>query len=741
MAVRASLGCFPSEPALHDTCGMPWGVAVTPFAPADERGAAPATGDEGHLVPRCESCFGYFSTLCPLNRWSWTCVLCCADNDLPADAAARYARDGGGDDPPEMRSAFVDLLVPGEEGEAPAATTPVYVAAIDLSSSEEFVELVKSALLAALEALSPGSLFGLLTFSNKIGLYDVQGPIPIVKNVFIPPDSHGALHVDLEDVMPLCSFLAPIDSCKDRIAEALETIKPMSSWEVTANKSEVHDHVLHHTRGFGAALDALVNYLSSEYGKAFELARIFAFLSGPPNYGAGLLHTTSYEDHNAGKEGDNDGTLLQEQTNFYENLATSAVQAGVCVDLFAITNEYTDLASLKVLSIESGGSLFLYSSTDESTLPQDIYKMLSRPYAFGCVMRLRTSSQFKIANSYGHFFPDPQYLHVQHINCCDSFATYSYDFEFEKDSRFSRKSSPPVLQIAFKYTVLVHHADTSDVSNSDSRSKYSLQRRLRIRTIQYSTTANIWDLYDFVDPDVVLTILIHQVIWASLSDVQEARLLLQDWLVIAIAQYNKAYKNVRSGGDTEIYGIDVDFSHCSQLQPLSRFVFAILLSPLLQLNGEGIHPDYRTYLQCLFSALEPASLRQAIWPTLISYSSPDVEAEVHQSLSRTVFTSGSPIFLLDAYIDLLVYYSPTASATIPFPPPRDCILRSTIDRLKQERNITPKLVWIHGAHDDTTAFEKYLIEDQILDASHLASSSGFSSFLEEARSKVAQHGI
>lgn len=39
---------------------------------------------------------------------------------------------------------------------------------------------------------------------------------------------------------------------------------------------------------------------------------------------------------------------------------------------------------------------------------------------------------------YGHFFPDPQYMHVQHINCCDSFATYVYDFEFQKDSQFSR---------------------------------------------------------------------------------------------------------------------------------------------------------------------------------------------------------------------------------------------------------------------------------------------------------------
>lgn len=49
-----------------------------------------------------------------------------------------------------------------------------------------------------------------MTFSHKIGLYDIQGPIPVVKNVFIPPDSDGALPVDLEDAMPLLSFLAPV---------------------------------------------------------------------------------------------------------------------------------------------------------------------------------------------------------------------------------------------------------------------------------------------------------------------------------------------------------------------------------------------------------------------------------------------------------------------------------------------------------------------------------------------------
>lgn len=119
-------------------------------------------------------------------------------------------------------------------------------------------------------------------------------------------------------------------------------------------------------------------------------------MSGPPNYGPGQIETRSDVDHNAAKMLGSDHTFISEQTNFYTNLvslcnfcsinyknileyiligisqAASAVQAGVCVDLFAITNEYTDLSSLKVLGVESGGSLYMYSSTDESTLPQDM---------------------------------------------------------------------------------------------------------------------------------------------------------------------------------------------------------------------------------------------------------------------------------------------------------------------------------------------------------------------------------
>ncbi|KAL0460792.1 UNVERIFIED_CONTAM: protein transport protein Sec24A [Sesamum latifolium] len=741
MAVRPTMARFPADPREQEACGVPWGLTLTPFAAKDENGIPPVYGSGGELLPRCENCWAYYNTYCEQDQWSWDCALCGTTNGLSSESIARYSQP---ESCPENMSSFIDLELPLEESEEMQAR-PVYVAAVDLSSSEEFLELTKSALLAALEALGPGSLFGLATFSHKIGLYDVQGPIPVVKNVFIPPDSVGNLTMELEDVMPLFSFLAPVDTCKERIASALETLKPTTSWERTTAAGQGVDGVLLGGRGFGVAMEALLRYLGSEYGNTYALARVFAFLSGPPDYGLGQLDTRRYGEQYASKGEDADRALLPEQTPFYKDLAAVAVQAGICVDLFAVTNEYTDLASLKFLSIESGALCFYilvpmiphFRRTCE-------YRMLSRPYAFNCVLRVRTSSEFKLGHSYGHFFPDPEYENVQHVICCDSFATYAYDFDFANEVGFSRHSKElPTLQIAFQYTVVVPPDEPSlPGSSSSKRTKYSLKRRLRIRTLQFGTARNINEIYDSVDPEVVLSILVHEVILSSLEHgVREGRILLHEWLVNLTAQYNDAFKIAEhTRGSLTTSPVDVAFTQCPQLQPLPRLVFALLRNPLLRFHEEGVHPDYRIYLQCLFSVLEPSSLTRAVYPLLASYDTPDKQAFPRHSLSRAaLITSGSPIFFLDAFTTLIVFYSSTADAALPFPPPQDCLLRTTIYKLKQERIITPKLILIRAGHDDATPFENYLIEEQDVGGSGFTSVMGFVSFLDEINHDVVEY--
>ncbi|KAF9598246.1 hypothetical protein IFM89_026077 [Coptis chinensis] len=333
-----------------------------------------------------------------------------------------------------------------------------------------------------------------------------------------------------------------------------------------------------------------------------------------------------------------------------------------------------------------------------------MYRMLSRPYAFSCILRLRTSSEFKSGHSYGHFFPDPQYENVQHIICCDSYATYAYDFDFANNVGFSRHSDPPVIQFAFQYSIVVPPDESSKLTpSSGSRLRHSLKRRLRIRTVQYGAAKSTNELYDSVDPEVVLSILVHKVILASLEQgVREGRMLLQDWLVILTAQYNDACKLLQRGsGNSIVTQVDVDFLQCPQLQHLPRLVFALLRNPLLRFHEEGVHPDYRIYLQCLFSE--------------------------------------SPIFFLDAFTTLIVYYASTADPALPFPPPHDCLLRTTINKVKQDRSITPKLIFIWGGHEDASAFENYLIEEQDVDGSGLTSVMGYVSFLDEIKRNVLEY--
>lgn len=62
-----------------------------------------------------------------------------------------------------------------------------------------------------------------------------------------------------------------VETCKDRIAAALETLKPTTSWERTTAAGQGLDGVLLGGRGFGVAMTALIDYLSSEYGSTFAL--------------------------------------------------------------------------------------------------------------------------------------------------------------------------------------------------------------------------------------------------------------------------------------------------------------------------------------------------------------------------------------------------------------------------------------------------------------------------------------
>ena len=109
-------------------------------------------------------------------------------------------------------------LVQAEEGSGSQAVDgkPIYIALVDLTCSLDFLELVKSGLLAALEAVPSASLFGLVTFSHKVedaiqpvGLNQscswMQGIMPVlqVQAVMEGAWKHNLLHMPVTASVPL----------------------------------------------------------------------------------------------------------------------------------------------------------------------------------------------------------------------------------------------------------------------------------------------------------------------------------------------------------------------------------------------------------------------------------------------------------------------------------------------------------------------------------------------------------
>lgn len=54
-------------------------------------------------------------------------------------------------------------------------------------------------------------------------------------------------------------------------------------------------------------------------------------------------------------------TLFQPQVGFYNTLAKECVAQGCCVDLFLFPNQYVDVATLGVVPVSTGGSVYKYT--------------------------------------------------------------------------------------------------------------------------------------------------------------------------------------------------------------------------------------------------------------------------------------------------------------------------------------------------------------------------------------------
>ena len=104
---------------------------------------------------------------------------------------------------------------------------------------------------------------------------------------------------------------------------------------------------------------------------------------------------------------------------------------------------------------------------------QDVYRRLAVPVAQSALLRLRTSPEFKVVRAYGHLFPDDRFDNLCHVTAAGPSTALAFDFDFADANGFSGdRGSPPVLQMAFQYSVVVPasgHGDSAAEANGDAK--------------------------------------------------------------------------------------------------------------------------------------------------------------------------------------------------------------------------------------------------------------------------------
>eukprot|EP00281_Chroomonas_sp_CCMP1168_P026358 CAMPEP_0206221612 /NCGR_PEP_ID=MMETSP0047_2-20121206/5511_1 /ASSEMBLY_ACC=CAM_ASM_000192 /TAXON_ID=195065 /ORGANISM="Chroomonas mesostigmatica_cf, Strain CCMP1168" /LENGTH=720 /DNA_ID=CAMNT_0053644365 /DNA_START=125 /DNA_END=2287 /DNA_ORIENTATION=+ len=712
--IRPSLKRTPETAPVKDGAGLPWGCSVIPLAPAIDGhpNLDPAAAEQ---VPRCIECYGYINAYCMFERKAWLCALCGTRNDLEARYGTSLLRAGL----EEMQRGIVDLLEECVEvddiysEELKPEERPACIAVVDVSGSEEFVEIARSGILALIEALPPATLFGLIAVDSSVCVYDMRSEFPY--SYVVPLSPEGEVGVRLNEVLPAECFLVQIADNKDNISAAVESLTATSSQPGSKTKPGL---------AFGACIDAVLE--AFEENPCCSL-RIVSVIGNMPSVGLGAL---TPPDDNI-EPGHKAQTKSVKGSEYYTEIGQRVVALSACVDLFVIAETgYVGVDALAPMVECVGGSMTFYTGLGTSALPQDLFKKYSRPFATKGLLRLRCSTGFQVARAFGHLTSDEQYENLYHVACCHTESCFAVDFEFDNPSGVTANLDVhPTIQAAFSYTCVV--------PVGDMEKSYQVQRRLRIETHRSEIGRQAMELYSSVDANVVMAMLCHKIMKAQLDEgLAEARMLLQDWLVILTSRYNQNIMRRTVGT------LDANFSKFPALHMVPKMVYGMLRSKLM--DALYVSRDERAMVCHICSSMSPEAISLLLYPKLVSFSSLDTEDADEDAfiLSHSAVDQNEPrIYLMDCLTELFLYYPRSAKAQLPFPPPVDSGVRKYIQNLKDQRPFAPHVYNCAEGDSSGLDFSARLWEDPQMNAPQnkewaVAAAQGFDSFMRTLREEV-----
>ncbi|XP_051021874.1 protein transport protein Sec24B isoform X2 [Acomys russatus] len=576
---RCTLTNIPQTQALLNKAKLPLGLLLHPF-----RDLTQLPVITSNTIVRCRSCRTYINPFVTfIDQRRWKCNLCYRVNDVPEEFLYNPLTRSYGEPHkrPEVQNSTVEFIASSDYMLRPPQPA-VYLFVLDVSHNAVeagYLTVLCQSLLENLDKL-PGdsrTRIGFMTFDSTIHFYNLQEGLSQPQMLIVS---------DIDDV-----FLPTPDSLLVNLYESKELIKDLLNAlpNMFVNTRETHS-------ALGPALQAAFKLMSPTGG------RVSVFQTQLPSLGAGLLQ--SREDPNQ-RSSTKVVHHLGPATDFYKKLALDCSGQQTAVDLFLLSSQYSDLASLACMSKYSAGCIFYYPSfhsthnpSQAEKLQKDLKRYLTRKIGFEAVMRIRCTKGLSMHTFHGNFFVrSTDLLSLANINPDAGFAV-----------QLSIEESLTDTSLVCFQTALLYTSSKGE-------------RRIRVHTLCLPVVSSLADVYAGVDVQAAICLLANMAVDRSVSSsLSDAR----DALVNAVVDPLSAYSSAVSSAPRST------LTAPSSLKLLPLYVLALLKQKAFR-TGTSTRLDDRVYAMCQMKSQPLVHLMKMIHPNLYRIDRLTDEGAIHVS--------------------------------------------------------------------------------------------------------------
>ncbi|XP_051514402.1 protein transport protein Sec24B-like isoform X5 [Myxocyprinus asiaticus] len=555
---------IPQTQALLNKARLPLGLLLHPF-----RDLTQLPVITSNTIVRCRSCRTYINPFVSfLDQRRWKCNLCYRVNDVPDEFMYNPVTRSYGEPHkrPEVQNSTVEFIASSDYMLRPPQPA-VYLFVLDVSHNameSGYLTVFCQSLLDNLEKM-PGDTrtrIGFVTFDSTVHFYNLQEGLSQPQMLVVS---------DIDDI-----FIPTHDSLLVNLKESKELVKDLLN-----ALPGMFTHTRETRSALGPALQAAYKLMSPTGG------RVSVFQTQLPTVGTGVLQ--SREDPNL-RSSTKNVQHLGPATDFYKKLALDCSGQQIGVDLFLLSSQYSDLASLAGVSKYSAGSIFYYPSfhhihnpSQRQKFQKDLQRYLTRKIGFEAVMRIRCTKGLSIHTFHGNFFVrSTDLLSLANVNPDSGFAVQMSIEESLADTSLA------CFQAALLYT--------------SSKGK----RRIRVHTLCLPVVSQLSDVFAGADIQAISCLLANMAIDRSISSsLSDAR----DALVNAVVDCLTAYR--ANGSNIQPSGLIAP----SALRLFPLYVLALLKQKALR-TGTSTRLDERVFAMCEFKSQPLHQIMRIVHPDL-----------------------------------------------------------------------------------------------------------------------------